>query len=218
MDINETTQALALAQAFDNRTVGEFNIRAWHAVLGDADAADVMAAIRDHYAEHTEWIMPAHIRTAVRDMVNQREMAARATGWAPGQYKVPKAQAMPEIAGPVSEGELSAPVRALLDSVRAMLPEGSRETLMPRRVAWEREHEAFVRTQSARPNPLYRPSEERECVVTGDGECQTHNRHVSSCPASGRGPVAPSEGLRRAACFDNGLHNPGLHLLDCPDA
>lgn len=157
MNIAETTQALALAQAFDNRTVGEVNIRAWFSVLFAADAADVMAAIRDHYAGTTEWIMPAHILRNVREMAASRERAQQHTGWAAGQAGVPKDQAMPEIAGPVAESELTAPVRALLDSVRAMLPEGSRETLMPRRVAWEREHRAYVRVRDAEPNPDYKP-------------------------------------------------------------
>lgn len=159
MNINETTQALALAQAFDNRTVGEVNIRAWHAVLGDAEAADVMAAIREHYAEHTEWIMPAHIRTAVRDMVGQREMAARATGWAPGQHGVPKDQALPEVAPGerLALSDLPAAVADLVARVRADLPEGSREALMPRQVAWEREHKAYLRSHDGEPNPFYRP-------------------------------------------------------------
>jgi hypothetical protein len=64
---------------------------------------------------------------------------------------------VPEISGPVAESELTAPVRALLDSVRAMLPEGSREQLMPRRVAWEKEHRAYVRVRDSEPNPYYRP-------------------------------------------------------------
>lgn len=158
MNINETTQALALAQAFDNRTVGEVNIRAWHSVLGDADAADVMTAIRDHYAETTEWIMPAHIRTAVRDMVSQREMAVRATGWAPGQHGVPKAQALPELDnGPVAEATRTA-AREMLARWDVTLPEGSREALMPRREYWDREHRAFLRTRDAEPNPLYKPT------------------------------------------------------------
>lgn len=152
MNIAETTNALALAQAFDNRTVGEVNIRAWHSILSGADARDVMAAIRDHYAGTTEWIMPAHILRAVAAMVKTRE----ASPWAPGQYGVPLADAMPEISGPIDESAITPSVRALLDSVRAMLPEGSREALMPRKVAWEREHQAHVRVKDGTPNPLYR--------------------------------------------------------------
>lgn len=160
MNINETTQALALAQAFDNRTVGEVNIRAWFSVLSEADAADVMAAIRDHYATTTEWIMPAHIRAAVSVMEQRRAAAAQATGWAPGQYGVPRDQAMPEVL-PGDErlalSDLPAAVASLVARVRADLPEGSKEALKPRTVAWEREHAAFRRSQDGEPNPHYKP-------------------------------------------------------------
>lgn len=182
MNIAETTQALALAQAFDNRTVGEVNIRAWFSVLSEADAADVMAAIRDHYAGTTEWIMPAHIRAAVSVMVQRRAAAAQATGWAPGQHGVPKDQAVPEVtSGPrLALSDLPAAVADLVARVRADLPEGSREALAPRTVAWEREHRAYVRSHDGEPNPLYRPRvEEPPCT------CNNNNMsggHIGSCP------------------------------------
>jgi len=184
MNIAETTNALALAQAFDNRTVGEVNIRAWFSVLVHADAADVMAAIRDHYATTTEWIMPAHILRAVAAMVKTRE----ASPWAPGQYGVPLADAMPEISGPIDESAISPSVRALLEATRAMLPEGSREKLMPRTVAWEREHRAHVRVRDAEPNPLYKPKPGCTCVPVPDpvtGEPMHAFGCTSEVPAPG---------------------------------
>jgi hypothetical protein len=161
MNLNETARALALVQSFDRRTVGEADVVAWRSVLTDVALADAEEAIRRHYAEQTDWLMPAHIRRYVRDIVREREALASATEWAPGQAGVPKDQAMPEISGPVAEGDLTPSVRALLESVRAMLPEGSREALMPRRVAWEREHRAYVRVRDGQPNPLYKPKDPR---------------------------------------------------------
>lgn len=154
MNIGETTQALALAQAYDNRTVGEVNIRAWHAILGDLDWVDVMEAIREHYAVETTWIMPAHIRSRAGAMAQQRAAAAAATGWAPGQAGVPKDQAMPEVAA--TEGG-KATIAALLAKVREDLPEGSILALRPRQAFWEREYAAYRRQQAAKPNPRYRP-------------------------------------------------------------
>jgi hypothetical protein len=129
-------------------------------VLTDIELADAEEAVRRHYADSTDWLMPAHIRRAVVTIIEERENAARATPWAAGQYGVLKADAMPEVAGPVDENAITPSVRALLDSVRAMLPEGSREALMPRRVAWEREHRAFDRQQNGESNPHYRPRQE----------------------------------------------------------
>lgn len=157
MNKSETARALALMQAFDQRTVGDADVIAWHGVLADAAFPDVTEAIKDHYAENTDRIMPAHVRRAVRNMVSQREMAKTATPWAPGQYGVLKADAMPEVAGPIDENALTPSVRALLEATRAMLPEGSREALMPRRVAWEKEFAAQERQKNAVPNPHYRP-------------------------------------------------------------
>lgn len=181
MNISETSNALALAQAYDNRTVGEMNVRAWHAILGDLGAADVMEAIRRHYAETDAWVMPAHIRRAVADIELERARAARR--WAPGQAGVAPEDALPELPGPLTESQKRS-WREVLESLGVRIPDGSREALMPRTVAWEREQRAFLRTHDGEPNPLYRPSEERECVVVGDEHCQTHNRHVSWCPAA----------------------------------
>jgi hypothetical protein len=155
--MQETATALGLAQAYDRRTVGEMDVRAWHAILGDLSADDVLAAIRLHYTDQTEWIMPAHIRRRVDGWKAERQRAARSTGWAPGQAGVPKGQAMPEITGRIDESVLTRPVRELLASMGVHLREGSREALMPRTVAWEREHRAYLRVRDGEANPHYKP-------------------------------------------------------------
>jgi len=152
MNLTETTQALALAQAFDLRTVGEADVLAWHSVLGDAPAADVMEAIRRHYAEHTERVMPAHVRRTIRDIERERQ----APRWAAGQAGVPHDEPLPQLTGRVEEGHLSVEMRALIRELLAeRFPDASREKLMPRQVYWEREHRAY--TRAAEPNPRYRP-------------------------------------------------------------
>lgn len=156
MNLSQTALMLAQMQAYDQRTVGESDVIAWQAILVDAPFEDCQEAVRQHYAEQTDRIMPAHVRRLVRDMANARRIAATSTGWAPGQAGVPKADAMPEISGPIDEATISPKVRALLEATRAMLPEGSREKLMPRREAWEREYAAHVRVKDSEPNPLYR--------------------------------------------------------------
>lgn len=169
MNLSETADLLTAMSAFDRRTIGDGDVIAWQAVLPDAAFADALEAVKRYYAEHTEWMMPAHVRRLIRDIIGEREAAARATGWAPGQAGVPKDQAMPEIAGPIEETALTPQVRALLDSVRAMLPEGSREALMPRTVAWEKAHAAYRRAQNGEPNPHYRP----QTLADTEGEVRT---------------------------------------------
>lgn len=157
MNLSQTAQMLAQMQAYDQRTVGESDVIAWHAILSDAPFEDCQEAVRLHYAENTDRVMPAHVRRLVRDMARARQIVATATGWAPGQAGVPKAEAIPEISGPIDEAGISPKVRALLEATRAMLPDGSREALMPRRMEWEREYRSHVRVRDAEANPLYRP-------------------------------------------------------------
>jgi len=174
MNLKETNQALALAQAFDRRTVGEMDVRAWHAVLGDLDPADVLEAIRRHYAVETDWIMPAHVRRlSVEIELERRKAAAK---WAPGQHGVPKAEAMPEISGGEVPGWFAGAVQRaastsaaeILAEIRRNLPAGSREALMPRAAAWEREHRAYLRVRDGEANPHYKPRVCRGAVCNAE--------------------------------------------------
>lgn len=158
MNITETSNALALAQAFDNRTVGEVNVRAWHAVLGDLDAGRVMEAIRRHYGRTTDWLMPAHVRRIVGEIEQEQAKAGRR--WAAGQAGVPADAPMPELeSGWAKAGFFGPDVQALIDEVRGRLAaryDNDRAKLFPRQAYWEREHRAYLRSHDGEPNPLYR--------------------------------------------------------------
>lgn len=58
----ECARLLALCAAFDRRTVGETDVYAWQSVLEDITFDDGIAAVKAHYAERRDWIMPADIR------------------------------------------------------------------------------------------------------------------------------------------------------------
>ena len=167
MNRAEAAQLLGAMAAFDRRTVGDADVIAWQAVLDDVPFADALEAVKQHYREGEAWLMPVHVRKAVRAMQAEREAAARSTGWAPGQAGVPKDQALPavRVTDRLSLSDLPAAVADLLAQVRAGLPEGSAEELYPRRAAWERAYKAYLRTRDAEPNPLYRP--QRTCPVCG---------------------------------------------------
>lgn len=61
-----------------------------------------------------------------------------------------------EQAGPLTDR--SAEIQAFVGEIRGVIPEGDREALMPRKVAWEREHRHHQRQADAVPNPAYDPS------------------------------------------------------------
>lgn len=150
MNLSETARLLASMAAFDRRTVGDADVIAWQAVLEDVAYEDALSAVKRWYSNNTEWIMPAHVRSLVAELVKAREVSP----WAPGQYGTPRDQAHPELpAGPLRLEDLPEAVRELL----ARIPAGDRAALHPRRAAWEREHALYRRQADARPNPGYDP-------------------------------------------------------------
>ena len=72
MNAEETGKILALAASYDRRKVGEAEIVGWHAAIGDLPFADSRAAVVAHYQETSDWLMPAHIRTRVKEARHQR--------------------------------------------------------------------------------------------------------------------------------------------------
>jgi hypothetical protein len=159
VNLSETARLLGAMAAFDRRTVGDADVIAWQAIMDDIPFADALEAVKRHYSEGDAWLMPVHIRQSVKAMQQERRDTARSTGWAPGQAGVSKGHPVPEVPSGtrLALGDLPAAVADLVARVRAGMPEGSREALMPRRVAWEREHRAYLRVRDGEPNPHYKP-------------------------------------------------------------
>lgn len=61
MTRSQTAQVLAAIQCYDHRQVGESDVAAWHAVIGEYEFADCMAAVTAHFRESDKWMMPAHV-------------------------------------------------------------------------------------------------------------------------------------------------------------
>lgn len=72
MTEDEVIDLLTAAAMFDRRTVGEADAEAWLAVVGDLPFTDALAAVRAHYTDSTDWLMPAHVRARVRAMRRDR--------------------------------------------------------------------------------------------------------------------------------------------------
>lgn len=65
MDPEVIGDVLAVAAAFDNRTVGDADCTAWYRVIGHLDQREAEEAIIAHYSETTDRIMPAHVLNRV---------------------------------------------------------------------------------------------------------------------------------------------------------
>lgn len=159
MNLSETARLLGAMAAFDRRTVGDADVIAWQAVMEDISFQDAMAAVKQHYSDDDAWLMPMHVRRAVKAMEEQRDRVASANPWAPGQWGTPKAEAAPELPSGerMTEVSLSPKVVSLLKQLRAALPEGDPNALTPRREYWDQEHRAYLRSQTGEPNPFYKP-------------------------------------------------------------
>src|SRR5215472_13633352 len=68
----DAAELLALAAAFDRRTIAEEDAVAWADALYDLEREDCAAAVRLHYRESTVFIMPAHVRQRVSYLRNAR--------------------------------------------------------------------------------------------------------------------------------------------------
>lgn len=68
----EAATILALCSAYDRRTVGEADARAWSQALDDIDHGDAQEAVVRHYRTRRDWIMPADVRQAVGEIRGER--------------------------------------------------------------------------------------------------------------------------------------------------
>ncbi len=77
VDEQEAFKLLTLASLRDNRTVTQMHAQAWAADLGDVAYRDAEGAVSAHYADTSDWMMPAHVRAHARAAREQRLRAAR---------------------------------------------------------------------------------------------------------------------------------------------
>lgn len=69
---------LAKCQAFDNRTVGETNVRAWHEAVGDLPSAMAFRAVTRWYRDRSgEWLDPGGLRATARTLWAEDQQARR---------------------------------------------------------------------------------------------------------------------------------------------
>lgn len=62
----DAAKLLALAAAFDRRTVGESDAMAWADALDGLRLEDCIQAVKDHYRASDKWVMPSNVREGVR--------------------------------------------------------------------------------------------------------------------------------------------------------
>lgn len=73
MNPGEVARLLAACAMYDFRTVEKADGLAWHHVIGDLDFEDAMEAVRLHYQQSTDRMMPAHVRSGVKAIRDERD-------------------------------------------------------------------------------------------------------------------------------------------------
>jgi hypothetical protein len=69
MNEHDTIDVLTAIAAYDQRTVGPDDVKAWHAIAQHAmwNREGALRAVVDHYTEQTKRIMPADITQFLRE-------------------------------------------------------------------------------------------------------------------------------------------------------
>lgn len=62
----EAQVLLSMAASVDNRKPDPDAAKAWAAMLNGLRLEDCIQAVREHYTDSTEWLMPAMVRTRVK--------------------------------------------------------------------------------------------------------------------------------------------------------
>lgn len=66
MRLTETGALLALISAYDNRNFNEETTAAWHDLLGPYTLAEAKHAVKKHYSESRDWLMPADVLRIIK--------------------------------------------------------------------------------------------------------------------------------------------------------
>ncbi|MEW2474634.1 hypothetical protein AB0875_12665 [Micromonospora gifhornensis] len=122
----------------------------WFAAMQDVPFDLARAAAIQMIQRSTFLPKVAEIRARAAELNRERRRALRE---AEEQRAI---EAYAAQAGPLRDR--SAEIQAFVGQIRGAIPEGDREALMPRQVAWEREHRHHQRHADAEPNPAYDPA------------------------------------------------------------
>lgn len=158
----DAARILAVAAAFDRRTVGETDAKVWADALGDLDPRDCVEAVRAHYRDSTAWCMPAHVRRLVEQHRRARAESLR------------QAETMREIEG-ARHVDKAAADKAFREHVAPVLE----------RLGRRGKHETTARQHDC---PFCGAHASDPCVVNGRPR---NSAHPSRYEAAGLEPPAP---------------------------
>lgn len=72
MRLTETGELLALISAYDNRNFNKETTAAWYDLLSQYTLAEAKHAVKKHYAESRDWLMPADVLRIIKTERSRR--------------------------------------------------------------------------------------------------------------------------------------------------
>lgn len=72
MNKTEVAKLLTIASSIDNRNVNEVAVEGWYAVLHSLPFEDCARAVKAHFEDSTEYLMPAHVKAGVKRIKAER--------------------------------------------------------------------------------------------------------------------------------------------------
>lgn len=150
MNLDETAALTSILFTAYDRPKPDGIDDVWFAAMQDVPFDLARAAAIQLIQTSTFLPKVAEIRTRAAELHRERRRIERE------QQEQRAIAAYAAEAGPLTDR--SADIRALVGQVRTVIPEGDREALKPRTVAWEREHRHHQRQAEAEPNPAYDPA------------------------------------------------------------
>lgn len=145
MNLTETAVLLNGIALYDNRDVDVELAQVWHAHLADVPFTDAAAAVRAHFDQSKDWIMPSDVKNLIRQQRANRlantalvydgdpdetpaqylaNIRARIAAIAAGQPSAPLPQALGRrpvaelVAGTADQAALPAPIAAAIERAR----------------------------------------------------------------------------------------------------
>jgi hypothetical protein len=73
MNIEQTSELLIVASAYDHRKLTAESITAWHDALKDIEYAYALEAVKMHFRISTEYLMPKHVRANAKIIANDQK-------------------------------------------------------------------------------------------------------------------------------------------------
>lgn len=150
MTPEDVIDVLSKAGAYDNRTIGQVEVVAWHEVIGRYDRDEALDAVARHYGESRDRMMPADLIQHIKAIRNERRAHHEALAL-PGRYETDEERdERNKAAAKRIRDEIIAPLLA-----RMAIPPAPR---IPAGVWWDdadaRERHAAAALAAGRPKPF----------------------------------------------------------------